>query len=189
MDHIANFLLELDKLKNIIRRTYTCGDERNENSAEHSWHLALAVLAFGQELMPDLDLLRAIKIALVHDVGEIGAGDISIYSPSHELQSDNERQYIEGLVTDKISFSKELMALWREYQAQETDESKLVKIFDRFLPFISNLQTGGRSWTDQKITADQVREINQVIRSEAPDLYAWMEEQIRNAVLSGILKE
>jgi putative hydrolase of HD superfamily len=187
MDHIADFLLELDKLKNIIRKTYTCGHERHENSAEHSWHLAMAVLAFGQELMPDLDLLRAIKIALVHDIGEIGAGDISIYSPSNESQTEIEKQYLEGLVSGDISFTKELLSLWREYQVQETDESKLVKVFDRFLPFISNLHTGGKSWSDQKITADQVRKINQVIRSEAPDLYSWMEEQIKKAVSSGIL--
>lgn len=188
MDNVASFLVELDKLKNITRKTYLSGLERLESSAEHSWHLAMAILVFGQEMNPDLNLSHAIKIALVHDIGEIGAGDESIYSKIHDLQVERERQYLEKLVTDDVPFSREIYTLWREYQAQDTEESKWVKVFDRFLPFLSNLNTDGRSWTDQGISAQQVKEINQVIESEAPDLYSWMERKISSAVARGWLK-
>lgn len=189
MDHIARFLVELDKLKNVTRKTYLSGLERHENSAEHSWHLALAILAIGSEMKPELDLLRALKIALVHDIGEIGAGDVSIYSPSRENQAELEEHYLKDLVSDQIAFSKEILILWQEYQSQQTAESKWVKVLDRFLPFLSNLNTGGRSWMDQGISAEQVRDINQVIKSEAPDLYSWMEKQINTAVARGWLQE
>jgi len=189
MDHITTFLMEIEKLKNVTRKTYLSSGERLENSAEHSWHLALAILAFGKDLVPDLDLLQALKIALVHDIGEIGAGDVSIYSPSHESQAIIEEQYLERLETEQIYFSKKILTLWREYQAQQTNESKLVKVFDRFLPFLSNINTEGRSWMDQGISAGQVKEINKIIKSEAPDLFSWMEEQILNAITRGWLKE
>ena len=187
MDNIASFLIELDKLKNITRKTYLSGLERFESSAEHSWHLAMAILVFGQEMKPNLDLMHAIKIALIHDIGEIGAGDVSIYSHTHDSQAERERQYLDNLVTDEVRFSGEIYSLWQEYQAQGTEESKLVKVFDRFLPFLSNLNTDGQSWKDQGISAQQVKEINQVIKTEAPDLYSWMEEKINSAVLRGWL--
>lgn len=189
MDNIASFLVELDKLKNITRKTYLNNLERFENSAEHSWHLAMAILVFGQEMKPDLDLFHAIKIALIHDIGEIGAGDVSVYSHSHDSQAERERQYLENLVSDEVSFSGEIYTLWQEFQAQGTEESKLVKVFDRFLPFLSNLNTDGRSWMDQGISARQVKEINQVIKSEAPDLYSWMEDKISLAVVKGWLND
>ena len=188
MDKIASFLVELDKLKNITRKTYLNDLERFENSAEHSWHLAMAILVFGQEMKPDLDLLHAIKIALVHDIGEIGAGDVSIYSQAHDFQTEQEGLYLKNLVTDEVPFSGEIYTLWREYQAQDTEESKWVKVFDRFLPFLSNLNTDGRSWQDQGISAQQVKEINRVIKSKAPDLYSWMEGKISSAVARGWLK-
>jgi len=189
MDKIASFLVELDKLKNITRKTYLNDLERFENSAEHSWHLAMAILVFGQEMKPDLDLLHAIKIALVHDIGEIGAGDVSVYSNSHEIQAGREEQYLKSLVSGEVPFSGEIYTLWQEYQSQDSEESKWVKVFDRFLPFLSNLNTDGRSWKDQGISTRQVKEINQVIKSEAPDIYSWMKEKISLAAARGWLKD
>ena len=128
--------MELDKLKSVYRRSYIHDTSRNENSAEHSWHLALALLTLQQELDIEIDMYKAIKMALVHDVCEIGAGDISIYDPDRSKKVIQESKYIEELSQAPIKFVAEIKLLWEEYEEQISPESRWVKIIDRLLPFI-----------------------------------------------------
>ena len=187
MDNLYTFLMELDKLKNIFRRSYVSDLTRNENSAEHSWHLALAILSLKDELNIDIDIAKTVKMALVHDICEIGAGDISIYDPERSKKEVNERKYIGQLSETPLSFASEIRELWEEYEEQSTKESRWVKIVDRLLPFMMNLNTSGKAWKEQGITKSQVKDVNKVTASEAPKIYEWMLIHIDEAVKVGWL--
>ena len=88
MDNLYAFFVEMDKLKSVYRRSYLTDFSRNENSAEHSWHLALAILTMKEEFSLEIDINRTVKMALVHDICEIGAGDISIYDPDRSMKEE-----------------------------------------------------------------------------------------------------
>lgn len=187
MDNLYNFLMELDKLKSVYRRAYLSDLSRNENSAEHSWHLAMTLLTLKDELAIDIDITRALKMALVHDIGEIGAGDISVYDPRHSEKTVGEREYLQRLSSHPIRFSEEIKSLWEEYEAQQTKESHWVKVADRLLPFVMNLATEGKTWIEQEVAASQVKEVHKVIDRQAPEIYQWMLAQIDKAVARGWL--
>jgi putative hydrolase of HD superfamily len=187
MDNLFTFLMELDKLKSVFRQSYISDLTRYENTAEHSWHLALALLSLKEELNIDIDIAKTVKMALVHDICEIGAGDISIYDPERSKNKLNERSYIVQLSEMPLNFASEIKELWEEFEEQSTKESRWVKVADRLLPFMMNLNTCGRTWKEQFITKNQVKNINKVIASEAPEIYEWMLIHIEKAVESGWL--
>ena len=188
MNNICNFLLELDKLKSVKRRSYITDLSRNENSAEHSWHLAIAILTLNDEMKLDIDVNKAIKMALVHDICEIGAGDVSVYAPERPKQEAKERKYIDELSANTpLKFVHEIKTLWEEFEEQSTKESRWVKIIDRILPLMLKRKTEGKSWIEQSITKSQVISINQIVAKEAPEIYDWVLAQIDEAVEKGWL--
>lgn len=187
MEYLYNFLIELDKLKSVSRDAYVSDLSRHENSAEHSWHLAMAILVLKDELNVDIDIMKAVKMALVHDVCEIGAGDISVYHPEKLKKEIEEREYLQKLSLAPVTFASEIEQLWEEYEAQLTNESRWVKVVDRLLPFVLNLATQGRSWKENGITKNQVKAITKVIERQAPEVYEWMLIQIERAVVLGWL--
>lgn len=182
MEQLYQFLMELDKLKAVSRRAYIYDSSRNENSAEHSWHLAVAILTLKHELNIKLDIEKAVKMALVHDICEIGAGDISVYDPNRDKKIAEERNYINKLSDIPLKFVSEIQNLWHEYNEQTTVESRWVKVVDRLLPFMMNLSTEGLTWKEQKISKAQVLSINKVVADVAPEVYEWMLIQIDKAV-------
>jgi putative hydrolase of HD superfamily len=188
MRNVQNILMELDQLKNVYRRSYLADSSRKENSAEHSWHLGVALLALKQYIPSEIDLDHAVRMALVHDICEIGPGDISIYSPDRVNKAVSEKEYIAGLISDHKGFALEIERLWEEYEQQKTPESRWVKVADRLLPFLLNLATEGRTWREQSIRKQQVLEINRVIAEEAPIIFQWMIKEIDRAVELGWLQ-
>lgn len=182
-----SLLLELDRLKLVYRNAFLADQSRHENSAEHSWHVATALLALGAELRMNFNLEHAVKIALVHDVCEIGAGDLSIYDSRRAEKTKDEEAYLSDLALRHPVFGQEVSALWQEYEKQETPESRAVKVVDRLLPFLLNLATQGATWRKLSITRTQVLNINRTIETETPHLFSWMEEEIEAAVESGWL--
>ena len=187
--NIVDFLMELEKLKQVERRSYLSDISRRENSAEHSWHLAMGLLTVASELSLDIDLLKTLRLALVHDVCEIDAGDVSVFSPLHANKAEYEQRCMARLSAYEVVFGAEMMALWNEYKAQQTLESRWVKVLDRFMPFIINLATEGRPWKEQGVTRSQVIAINQTTRQLAPELYAWMLREIDASVEKGWLRD
>jgi len=187
MEDLYNFLIELDKLKSVYRDTYISDLSRNENSAEHSWHLAIGILLLKDELNLDIDLIKAVKMALVHDICEIGAGDISIYDKERSKKIIEERKYIKNLSLTSVKFASEIEQLWEEYETQSTKESHWVKIVDRLLPFLLNLATKGKTWKEQGTTKNQVKEVTKVIEKKAPEVYEWILIHIKKAVELGWL--
>lgn len=135
----------------------------------------------------DFNMEHAVKIALVHDICEIGAGDLSVYDSRRAEKTKDEEAYLSDLALRHPAFGHEVSALWQEYEKQETPESRAVKVVDRLLPFLLNLATQGATWRKLGITRTQVLDINNAIETEAPHLFSWMEEEIEVAVESGWL--
>lgn len=189
VDTLFAFLADIERLKLVQRRSYISDRSRHENSAEHSWHLAVGLLTVATELNLPIDLHKALRMALVHDICEVDAGDISVYDPRRAEKAAAEAACIERMAGYDLAFASELKALWVEYEAQESLESRWVKVLDRFMPFITNLITEGQTWRDQGISRSQVLRINEPIRLQAPELFDWMLGKIDEAVQKGWLRD
>jgi len=187
METYFSFFIELDKLKSVFRQTYISDVSRKENSAEHSWHLALALMTLAREIDLPIDLDKALRMALVHDICEIGAGDISVYHPERHKKEALEREYLEVLASGPLKISQEIKELWEEYEAQQSLESRWVKVVDRLLPFMLNIATEGRNWKELKIRASHVRNLMKIIAPDAPDIYNWILKKVDAAVEEGWL--
>jgi putative hydrolase of HD superfamily len=184
---ITDFLLQLDALKRVNRRTWINGGERVENSAEHSWHLALACWGFADLLRDDYDVEKLIKLALIHDLGEIGAGDTFLYSGNRATAHEAERECVAGLAADPGNPINDLVALWEEQESGSSREARLLKVIDRLLPFLHNLTSEGRAWQDNGIHRDQVLQMHGFIAQECPEIHAWLLEKVEFAVAQGWL--
>ncbi len=187
-DRLLEFIRETDKLKSVYRRAYLSDLSRNENSAEHSWHLCIALQVLEPQMPKDINLNHAIRIALNHDICEIGAGDVSVYSNERSIKHQQESSYMNDFQNRFGAAGTQMNEYWKEYEAQDTPESNWVKVVDRLLPFIMNLITEGKTWIEQGINKDQVLKVNQPIAQHHLDLFQWMENQIEIAVSRGWLK-
>jgi putative hydrolases of HD superfamily len=184
------FLIEADKLKTIIRRTSLVDSSRRENSAEHSWHLVLAAMIVREYTCVELDLARALEIVTVHDLVEIDAGDTFAYDAAGQA-TKVERELaaadrVFGLLpADQSSY---LRALWEEFEAQETAESRFANAVDRLQPLLQNAGSGGGSWRAQQLTRHQVLQRMRPIESALPRLWPLVVEIIDSFCASGVIR-
>ncbi|MGE3973875.1 MAG: HD domain-containing protein [Bdellovibrionales bacterium] len=183
------FIQEIDKLKSDCRKTLNYNQQREENTAEHSWHLAMSVIVFKDfSNFPNLDLLKAIKLALVHDIVEIDAGDVIVYKEDPE-KYDREKKAAErifGLLPQELS--KEFHALWEEFEAKKTPEAQFVNALDRFLPMMSNHLNGGHTWKKFNVNHAQVLAKNQkAISSGSEELWKMASEMLEKSIAQGDL--
>ncbi|MET0384774.1 MAG: GNAT family N-acetyltransferase [Polyangiales bacterium] len=185
---VLSFLLEIDQLKTIHRRSYVAGGLRRENSAEHSWHVAIAAWMLCRQAGVQVDTEHLLKLALAHDLGEIDAGDVSVYSARRGEQAPAERATLERLTRLAPTTLSELLGLWAEYEAQTTAESQWLKVADRIMPFLHNLASKGKTWREQAVVRRQVIDINQPIARTHPALFAWIESQCDHAIAEGWLR-
>lgn len=188
ISNISNFLLQLDALKLVQRKTYICGGDRLENSAEHSWHLAIACWAFAEILPNSYDVGKLIQLAILHDLGEIEAGDTFLYSSGRNDAHIEERQCVKRLAEHKGNSICNLLALWEEQETGSSKEAKLLKVVDRLLPFLHNMHSEGRSWKEHSVHKNQVLAMHQFIEHENPEIYAWFLQQLDHAVAQGWLQ-
>jgi putative hydrolase of HD superfamily len=184
---VVAFLTDLERLKLVPRKAYVSDLSRRENSAEHSWHLALGLLTLSHELGLDIDLHKALVMALIHDTCEIDAGDSPAYGAARPDQYEAELACIDRLSSHDVKFGATLRELWLEYEAQESRESRWVKVLDRVMPFVVNLATRGQNWKDQSIRRSQVLKVSKLVQDHAPEIYGWMEERIEECVSAGWL--
>ena len=183
------FLLEIDKLKSVLRRSYLLNEDRRENSAEHSWHLSVMALVLAEHANADIDPLRVLKMLLVHDIVEIDSGDTYIYDTAgndtkaaRELEA---AQRIFGLLPGDQR--DELFELWQEFEARETPEAKFTAALDRLMPLLHNYHTEGRSWREHGITRQQVLDLNRHIADGSQELWNYAEALIDDAAAKGYL--
>jgi putative hydrolases of HD superfamily len=186
-----NFLMLADQLKNVERRTYISDGSRHENSAEHSWHFALGVLLFAEYAREaNLDLTRALKLAVLHDLVEIGAGDTFIYDQNgQESRLEREQQAAEALFGVLPDDQKaEFRALWDEFEAKTTPEAQFCAVIDRLCPVLLNFVTDGRAWKAHDVAISQVEKLVLPDFAAAPELSSYVQILLQQAVENGFLK-
>lgn len=190
LDRQLGFILEIDKLKQVFRATWLTDLSRKENDAEHSWHFALMIpLLLEYAADPGLDVLRAVLMALVHDIVEIDAGDVIRYDVA-EREAAKAR---EAAAADRIfallpdDQAARVRALWEEYEAMATPEARYAAAIDRLQPLLNNLATQGQTWKDHGIRKSQVLSANAPMGDGAPALWEWAKDRIEQAARRGWL--
>jgi len=185
------FLAELDKLKDVLRRSVVSGSKRFENSAEHSWHLAMMALVLMDSVrIPDLDRFRVVKMLLVHDIVEIDAGDTFCYDVAGNA-SKAERELAAAARLFSLlpaTQNNELRSLWDEFEAGVTVESKFAQGLDRLQPVLQNLRTRGTSWRSHGVTKAQVLEMNRKIGETMPEIWEALVREIESADKEGFFE-
>ncbi|MBT8119986.1 MAG: HD domain-containing protein [Gammaproteobacteria bacterium] len=186
---ITDYLLELDALKLVNRRTYIEHGLRKENSAEHSWHLAMACWSIARSFAIDVSEEKLIKLALVHDLGEIDAGDTFLYSKDRDTAHTAERDCVLRLECHSGNSISELSVLWEEQENGESIETRLLKTVDRLLPFLHNISSHGKTWKELNISRSQVLKAHAFIADDFPEIHSWMLDKIEIAVTEGWLND
>jgi putative hydrolase of HD superfamily len=183
------FLIEADKLKTILRRTPLADNSRLENSAEHSWHLALAALALQPYSPAGTDVAHAVRLVIVHDLVEIDAGDTFAYgTEGHDTKAERERLAAErlfGLLPPEQA--RGFNDLWEEFEAQETPSSRYANALDRLQPLLLNFESGGGSWSAHGVRRAQVMERMTPIRDWMPDAWSYVVDIIDRACAAGLI--
>ncbi|MCF2493037.1 HD domain-containing protein [Dyadobacter chenhuakuii] len=185
------FIKEVDKLKYILRKTKLFNSDRNENDAEHSWHLSLMAIILAGHANSDIDLLRVVKMLLIHDIVEIDAGDTFIYdAQKNHTNTDEERlaaNRIFGLLPE--GQATELIAIWEEFEEGQTHEAKFARAMDRLEPLLQNTSNNGGTWAEFGVSYEKVYAKKQVIQQGSESIWQYAEQLINDSVEKGILKK
>jgi putative hydrolase of HD superfamily len=190
LEQQIQFVLEIDKLKRVLRQTLLTDGSRRENSAEHSWHIALMAVILSEYASEPVDVLRVIKMLLIHDLVEIDAGDTFCY----DLQGNQNKAEREAEAADRLfsllppDQAVELRALWEEFEAQATPAARFAASLDRLQPILHNQQTEGHTWQQHGVTSDRVLHRMAPVKTGAPDLWTFVQQVIDNCVAAGYLK-
>ena len=187
IDQQVAFLTEADQLKLVDRATSLTDASRRENSAEHSWHVALYALILADQAHPDVDISRVIKMLLIHDLVEIDAGDAPIFG-QHDTDKLAQEEAaaavrIFGLLPPDQAYN--LRQLWNEFEAATSPDAQFAKSMDRFQPPNQNLASGGGTWAEYNVTLDQIEtRVGSKIERGAPALWHWLKPRIKSVLES-----
>ncbi len=185
-----DFVLELDKLKYIERRSYVADGSRHEDDAQHSWHLALMAMLLGEYANEPVNVAHVIKMVLIHDAVEIDAGDTYAY----DTEANGTKREREEKAADRLFHllpedqEKELRGLWEEFEAGITPEAKFANALDKVQPIMLNDATGGKAWREHDVAASQVIERNAGTHSGSDRLWEYVEGLIKKNKELGNLK-
>jgi putative hydrolases of HD superfamily len=178
------FILEIDRLKEVYRQSYILHADRHENSAEHSWHLAIAASLLSQYANQPVDTSRVIRMALVHDLVEIDAGDTFIYDTAGNLEKAAKEEKAADRIFGLLPSDQrdEWRELWNEFEQRQTVEAKFACGLDRLLPVLHNYFTNGRSWKEHQITEEQALTKNAIIAEGSETIWDFVETMIRDGL-------
>lgn len=190
IEQILLFIIEIEQLKDILRKSRPVGLKRYENSAEHSWHVALSAMLLKEYSNSPINIEHVIKMLLIHDLGEIDAGDKIIYDRNCPQQIGSERASVERLFAIlPETMATQYISLWHEFEAGKTNEAKFAKAIDRVPPLLHNLHDNGHSWQKHGIDKQQVYELNgKAISNGSESLWAAIRQKLDQAVKDGILR-
>lgn len=183
----VEFLVEIDKLKGVLRRSYVLDASRLENTAEHSWHLAMMALVLAEHADAPADMTTVLKMLVVHDLVEIDAGDTFVYDTAGAATKDAR----EAAAADRIfallphDQGAELRRLWEEFDTGDSPEARFARSLDRLMPLLHNVAAEGRGWHEHGITPDQVRDRNAVIADGSAQLWSYARSLIDTAERRG----
>ncbi|MDN4502817.1 HD domain-containing protein [Alteromonadaceae bacterium BrNp21-10] len=186
-----DFILELDRLKAVYRQALVKVDNnRFENSAEHSWHIALTAQVLHQYAEEEVDISRVVSMLLIHDIVEIDAGDTFAFAEQSLLDQQEDKEIaaanrIFGLLPAKQFQS--MKQLWSEFEEAQTADARFAKAIDRVLPLLQNVKNEGGSWARHQVKKSQVVQRNQYLQGLAPQLWTYATEQIDFSVSQGWL--
>lgn len=189
IEKILEFIVEVEKLKAVTRKTRPVGLERYENSGEHSWHVALCALMLNEYSNEAIDINRVVKMLLIHDLGEIGSGDRIVY----QALSDAEKMDEKNSLKDTLNIlpphlASEFIELWEEFESGLTSDAKFAKSIDRLPPLLHNIYDNGHSWKKNNISRKQVFDVNSTkISSGSKALWSAVEKKLSKAVENGAL--
>lgn len=185
------FIKEIDKIKYIQRRTKLFNSDRNENDAEHSWHLAMMALVLNDHSNAKIDLLKVIKMVLIHDIVEIDSGDVFFYDTTiNHVNTEEEMKAakrIFGILPQKQA--DEFMEIWLEFEAGVSDEAKFAKSMDRLEPLLQNASNNGGTWKEFDVKYETVITKQKVIQKGSNQLWDYAENLINESVVKGILEK
>ena len=191
LDSQLAFVLEADRLKTVLRQSLISDGSRRENTAEHSWHLAVMAVVLGGHAPPGTDLGRVGAMVVLHDLVEIDAGDLFLYSSPAALARQGEA---ERAAADRIfailpaQQAAQVRGLWEEFEERRTPEARFARALDRLQPMLLNMQTGGGTWTLHGVTLDQVLPNLDLIEEGSASLGAYAREMVGAAVDRGFLR-
>lgn len=190
LDQQMRFANEAGLLKGVLRQTVLSGLDRRENSAEHSWHIAVMAVALAEHAPAGTDIGRVIEMLLVHDLVEIDAGDLFVYAGDAQQARQLEA---ERAAADRIfallpeDQALRLRALWDEFEERHTPEARFARGIDRLQPMLENLKMGGGTWQEHHVTADQVLAKVTLVEEGSPALGRYARNLIAEAVRAGLL--
>lgn len=184
-------LMELDQLKSVLRRTRVkSADARLENSAEHSWHVALMAILMEEHANEPVDIARVVKMLLLHDVVEIDAGDTFVYDVAASAEQEQKElqaaQRLFGMLPDDQG--QPLLELWLEFEAASTADAKFAKALDRIIPMLLNYHNQGQSWQEHGVSREQALTVNHKIQYGSQALWDKAQKIINDATDNGWLK-
>ena len=186
-----DFIKEIDKLKYIQRKTRLFNSNRHENDAEHSWHLAMMTIVLSAHSDVPIDVLKVIKMVLIHDIVEIDAGDTFIYDTQKNHTNTQEElaaaKRIFGLLPQEQA--DEFIAIWEEFEEGLTDEAKFARAMDRFEPLLQNTSNDGGTWVEFDVRYQKVYDKKKAIKNGSATIWNYAEHLINQSVASGILKK
>jgi putative hydrolases of HD superfamily len=184
------FVGEIDRLKGVLRQTMLAGPGRRENSAEHSWHLAMMAITLGEHAPAGTDIGRVTAMLLLHDLVEIDAGDLFVYADDAQQERQEEA---ERAAADRIfallppDQTARLRGLWDEFEERRTPEARFARGLDRLQPMLENLTAGGGTWQEHGITADRVLAKVRLIEDGSASLGRYARDLVDRAVREGLL--
>lgn len=192
MQQIVDFILAIDRLKAVTRKTRPLGLDRYENTAEHSWQIALLAASMARHAQEEVDIDRVILMLLVHDIGEIDTGDTMVYVedgwPERKAAEKACVTRIFGLLPE--AQRQRFMDLWLEFEDAETAEAKFAHAADRAMPVLLNLSNNGQSWRENGISHERVvRRVGPPIKAGCPALWDYLEERLEEARRQGLFGE
>ena len=185
------FIVEVDKVKNIFRQTYLSDGERKENDAEHSWHLALSAILLKEYVSEEVDLLKVITMVLIHDLVEIDAGDTYAYDSAgakdkREREEKAADRIFSILPTEQGQYFRELCEEFEEY---ETEEAKYAHLLDNFQPMLLNDAAKGKSWSEHQVKKQQIYKRNERIEETSETIWGEMQRIVEENIQLGNIHE
>ncbi len=187
LQRIIDFIIELEKLKAVLRKTKPVGLERYENSAEHSWQVSLLALLLAQYSRTSVDVVRVVEVLLVHDIPEIDSGDQIIYQEHSEDRAASEQRAarrIFGLLPEPQA--DWCMSRWQEYEARESQEAVFAYAVDRLMPVLQNVKNNGQSWRENKVPLEKVLAVNAAIGEAMPSVWEHVQSLIGELAAAGL---
>ncbi|MGV8830215.1 MAG: HD domain-containing protein [Breznakibacter sp.] len=185
------FIKEIDKIKYIQRRTKLFNSDRNENDAEHSWHLAMMAMVLSEYSDVKIDLIKVIKMVLIHDIVEIDAGDTFIYDQNKSHDNSEEElkaaKRIFGILPEKQA--AEFIEIWTEFEMGTSNEAKFAKSMDRLEPLLQNISNKGGTWKEFGVKYNTVYEKKKTIKDGSKELWNYAVKLLDDSVENGCLEK